>query len=249
MYWRILIEQRVPILLCVALTAFAAGILTLLKSPSYTSTVDIVVGKGESFFAPAEAGAVQPFTATMRDLLHSEIVAARVAARLDAGISPQEVLTSYSVSTNPSTALMHVTVTAASRSRAVRIAALLGEVFPNLVQERFQNGSRSVSPGSQPATVSAVVWNDGSFQSKQVPSPLLLNVVLGIFVGFILGVGIAIVRHRRVRDVVTEPQAQSASSSTGPLRDVVTEPQAQSAPSSTRTLRRVKRKGGNRPRR
>src|SRR5678815_605299 len=58
-YWRLLIEQRATILICVVLTAVSAGVLTLLQSPSYTSTVDIVVGKGQSFFAPAEAGAVQ----------------------------------------------------------------------------------------------------------------------------------------------------------------------------------------------
>jgi succinoglycan biosynthesis transport protein ExoP len=198
-YWQLLREHRAVILACTALAALAAGVASLLQSPSYTSNVDIVIGKEESFFAPTEANAIQPFTATMRDLLHSEIVAARVAARLGDGTTPPELLTSYSTSTNPATALLHVTVTADSRRRAIRIATLLGNVFPELVEERFRSESRRGSRGEE--AISAVVWNAGRFRAREVPPPLLVNVLLGVLVGLILGIGAAIVRHYRNRGI------------------------------------------------
>lgn len=201
-YWQFFGEQKILILACTVLAALSAGVGSLLQSPSYTSSVDIVVGKGASFFSPAEAGAVQPFTATMRDLLHSETVAANVAARLRDGTTPQELLRHYSISTNPTTALLHVTVTSGSSTRAIRIAALLGEIFPALVERRFRSESGATSRESKSTTVSAVVWNAGSFRSEERPSPLLTNILLGMLVGFILGVAIAIFRRRRKRSTV-----------------------------------------------
>ena len=106
------IRRRKWIVLGVMAAALAAAALvSALQKPTYRATTKIVVGQGNSLFQPGEANAVQPFTATMGDLVKSNVVAGNVIRNLELrGETPDSLLERLSVSINPETAVVKVSV-------------------------------------------------------------------------------------------------------------------------------------------
>lgn len=188
----------------VVAAAAAAAVSLVLVEPTYRAETKIVVGQGNSLFEPGAANAVQPFTATMSDLVQSNLVAAQVIETLGLEESPESLLDEVSVSINPQTAVLAVGVTDPDPERAQRIAAEIGRVFSELVRERFGDQPVTTAPGETPqAPLTATVWDPAHVDPDQVSPRPVRDIGLAVVLGLVLGLLAAFLREnldRRLRD-------------------------------------------------
>jgi receptor protein-tyrosine kinase len=202
-YLGVLQRRRWIILSVTVLCAATAAFLSLaVITPLYRAETKIVVGQGNSLFEPGAANAVQPFTATMSDLVQSNVVASRVVDSLELAETPESLLESVSVSINPQTAVLEVDVTDAQPAKARAIADEIGRVFSALVAERFGDGPVSTTGESVPP-LTATVWDPAHVDPEQVSPRPVRDIGLAIALGLILGVMAAFLRDnldRRLRD-------------------------------------------------
>lgn len=199
-----IVRRRKWIIFAVLVASVAAAATLSFRAQSmYRATTKIVVGQGNSLFQPDKANAVQPFTATMSDLLESNIVAARVISDLGLAQTPQEFLEDVSVSINPETAVLRVDVTASDPELAQDIAAHIGVIFSDLVRERFgATAPTAVRQDAQPP-LTATVWDPAHVDADPVSPKPLRNIALAGVLGLILGLLGAFLRDhfdRSLRD-------------------------------------------------
>ena len=191
----------------VVLGVGAAAAATFAQSAVYAADLKLVVGQGGGL-PQAEFGRdVQTFTATMADLVQSQIVARRVLSRVGGGEQPDELLRRVSVSINPETAVVDVTVRDHSKARAAQLATALGNAFSALVRERF----RSVpQPNPASAPISVTVFDPAHARPDPVSPKPLRNLVLAAGLGLVLGVTAAFVRDRLDRRLRTRQGVERA---------------------------------------
>lgn len=198
----------------VVAAAAAAAVSLVLVEPTYRAETKIVVGQGNSLFEPGAANAVQPFTATMSDLVQSNLVATRVIERLGLDESPESLLDEVSVSINPQTAVLEVGVTDRRPSQARAIAAEIGDVFSELVRERFGDQPVTTVPGETPqAPLTATVWDPAHVNPEQVSPRPVRDIGLAVVLGLVLGLLAAFLREnldRRLRDRASVEEALGA---------------------------------------
>ena len=198
------VRRRKWIVLAVLAAAIgAAALFSELQKPVYRAETKIVVGQGNSLFQPTVANAVQPFTATMSDLVESNVVATRVIARLGLHRSPEKLLSKVHVSTNPLTAVLKVSVDDSSRARAQHIARALGNVFSRLVHERFGHRQVTTTTGQVvEAPLTATVWDSAHVDRQKVAPKPVRNVAIAAALGLVLALLSAFLREhfdRRLR--------------------------------------------------
>jgi len=93
----------------VGTTALALGIaaaIAFTQKSIYAAQSKIVIGQGSSLFQVQNGNSIQPFTATMADLLQSSNVAELVIRDLHLDYSTTHLLSEVSVTTNPQTAVL-----------------------------------------------------------------------------------------------------------------------------------------------
>lgn len=136
-----------------AVTVVAAGAayaVSSIQEPVYRAQTKIVVGQGGGVFPPSVSYAIQPLTATMGNLVTSNVVARDVIRRLGlADETPESLLKQISVVVNPTTAVIAIDVDARSKGRATDIAREVGLVFSGLVRKRF--GTDATAPAGEGA--------------------------------------------------------------------------------------------------
>jgi capsular exopolysaccharide synthesis family protein len=198
------IRRRGGIVLIVLASAVGAAVLfSSLQKSVYRAETTIVIGQGNSLFQPTFANAVQPFTATMGDLVKTNIVATRVIQRLGLRRSPEKLLSKVHVSTNPQTANLKISVDDHDPGLARRIAQALGNVFHDLVAKRFGKPQVTTPAGqvvSGPLT--ATVWGAAHIDKGKVAPRPVRNVAIAAALGLVLALLAAFLREhfdRRLR--------------------------------------------------
>ncbi|MHB8470934.1 MAG: tyrosine-protein kinase domain-containing protein [Gaiellaceae bacterium] len=191
-----------------ACVGLAVG-LSLVQAKKYEATTKIVVGQGNGLIPSAYSNAVQPYTATMADLVTSNIVAATVVRELHLPETPQALLNQVSVAINPSTAVMTVNVIDHSASRAVLIAQHVASVFAKLVQERFGSKPTALGGGTVQLPLTATVFDPAHASASPVSPKPTQNAIVAFAIGLVLGLLAAFVREHfdralRTREAVEE---------------------------------------------
>src|SRR5205085_398837 len=191
------VRRRKWIVLAVTVVAIGvAAALSELESPVYRAETKIVVGQGDSLFPPQQIGtAVQPTTATLGNLVQSNVLARNVISNLGLRESPESLLKKISVSINPQTAVLDVSVDDHSRTRARRIAQEVGSVFSQLVKADF--GKATPQGPGQPAQpgLTAKVFDPAHTLPGQVAPRPVRNVIIAAVLGLILGLFAAFLRE------------------------------------------------------
>jgi receptor protein-tyrosine kinase len=189
--------------------------VSLLMTPQYDAQTQLFVSTDDasSTSAAFQGGQLsQARVSSYAELLRGEALAARVSTALKLGMAPGDLADEITVTTVPQTVLLNVTVTDSSPQRAQQIANQIGIEFPKLV------GGLEASPkGASPVRVAVVRGPD----LPTVPSSprTVLNVVLGAFVGLLLGAVAALTRARMDRSV---KKIEDAAALTGaPVMGVV----------------------------
>lgn len=205
------IRRRKWIVLGVAAVCVAAAVaLSLVQKPVYRAETKIVIGQGGGLVQPGFANSIQPYTATMSDLISSDIVAKNVVDSLHLTISPHDLLSKISTAINPQTAVVNVFVDDHDRTMAVRIDQQVAIVFAQLVQDRFGRASTTGTGPNATQPLTANVFDPAHLLPGRVSPRPVRNVVIALVLGLILGLVAAFLREHFDRGLRTREQVEQA---------------------------------------
>jgi polysaccharide biosynthesis transport protein len=206
------LRRRKWIVLGVVATAIAvAAVISELQKPVYRAQTKIVIGQGKTLLAPGVANAFQQYSATMADLLESNVVARNVIDELNLHMSDETLLNKVSVSINPQTAVLKVSVRDHSRRRAQEILSQMGLVFQQLVTDKF--GRQPIDtgvPGQRPQPLSAFVWDPAHEDPAKVAPKPKRNILIAGVLGVVLGLLAAFLRDHFDRKLRTREEVEQS---------------------------------------
>ena len=192
-----------------AVAVGAAALFSVTERATYRSESKILIGQGGSLPTAATAGQItQTYTATMADLLRSNDLAGRVIARLGLDKTEEELLKEVSVSINPETSVIKVSVDDHSAADAKAINSEIGTVFSQLVKERL--GRTAPAEGGAPAIspVTATIWDPAHILPDKVAPQPVRNVIIAGILGLILGLVTAFLRDHFDRGLRTREMVE-----------------------------------------
>lgn len=192
-----------------AVAVGAAALFSVTERATYRSESKILIGQGGSLPTAATAGQItQTYTATMADLLRSNDLAGRVIARLGLDKTEEDLLNEVSVSINPETSVIKVSVDDHSAADARSINSEIGTVFSQLVKERL--GRTAPAEGGAPAIspVTATIWDPAHILPDKVAPQPVRNVIIAGILGLILGLVTAFLRDHFDRGLRTREMVE-----------------------------------------
>ncbi|MGB2951830.1 MAG: polysaccharide biosynthesis tyrosine autokinase [Gaiellaceae bacterium] len=211
-YLDVIRRQRLVVVAIFGISIGAAAVFSAAQTPVYRAETKIVVGQGNSLFQPTFANAVQPFTATMSDLVTSNVVASRVIHQLGLNESPEQLLQKVSVSINPQTAVLGISVDDHSAQQARRIADALGVTFSQLVKQRFGNRPVKIGPSGSllDAPLTATIWDPAHVDPNKVAPKPKRNIAIAAALGLVLALLGAFLREHFDRRLRTREEVEDA---------------------------------------
>jgi capsular exopolysaccharide synthesis family protein len=210
-YLDVIRRRKWLVLAVTAVAVAAAAALSLLSKPVYRAETKIVIGQGGGLVQPGFANSIQPYTATMSDLITSDIVASNVIKSLGLKQTPHELLAKISTSINPQTAVLNVYVDDHDRSQAVRIDQQVAVVFSQLVADRFGHTAAPTTPGTAPTPpLTANVFDPAHALPGRVSPKPVQNVIIALVLGLVLGLISAFLREHFDRALRTRDDVERA---------------------------------------
>jgi capsular exopolysaccharide synthesis family protein len=206
-YLDVIRRRKWVVISITAVCVAAALVLSLTQKPVYRAATKIVIGQGGGLVQPGFANSIQPYTATMSDLISSDIVAKNVIDSLQLEMTPHELLSKISTSINPQTAVVDVYVDDHDKTQAVRIDQQVATVFSRLVTDRFGRAS-AASGTTQP--LSANVFDPAHALPGRVSPRPARNIAVALVLGLILGLVAAFLREHFDRGLRTREDVESA---------------------------------------
>ncbi|CAN5758294.1 hypothetical protein BH23ACT11_BH23ACT11_28080 [soil metagenome] len=174
----------VVLLMAIVLTGAAVG-FSLGQTPKYEASIKILVGQEQSNGTPSQLGSdvqgLQQLTQTVADLVDTRPVAEAVIDRLGLQANPSGFLENLTVEPVANTQTIEVSYMHPDPEQAQRIANTVGDVFSQQVSE--------VSPSAN--AITATVWERAAAPEQPVEPNPLRNGLLALFLGLMLGVGLA----------------------------------------------------------
>lgn len=180
---------RVIALVTLVVTGLAA-LITILSPKVYASTTEFFVSTTGSDASQLQQGSTftQQRVKTYSQLLETPKALDPVIDRLGLKTTADDLAKRISATVPLDTVLIDVEVTGPSAASANEIAGALGETFPSVVEQIEQ-----VKPG-QAAPVKVTVVKDAASEPAPVSPKPARNIVLGLVLGSLAGVGLALLR-------------------------------------------------------
>ncbi len=160
------------------------------QTPIYASHITFYVGSPalSSQNANSTNQFAQDRAASYASLLSSDRLAQSVIDASGLSIKPHQLAKKISASAQLNTVLIDATVRDPSQARATRIAGYVGQAFPKLVNELDDTGQGG-------STVKLSVVSGPTNSGAPVSPRMRLNILLGVGVGFVLGLAVAVLRE------------------------------------------------------
>ncbi|MDQ1246398.1 MAG: tyrosine-protein kinase, partial [Actinomycetota bacterium] len=197
---KVLRTRWVTVLITTVVTVLLAGLYTAMKTPLYQASTRLFVSTsaGQSASDLYQGNRLsQDRVLSYTELLMGETLAQRTIEKLDLDASASELKANVTAEAKPDTVLIDVDVLDDSPVRARDIANALSDEFVIMVREL-----EAPDPGARPDARVIVEQRARIPASPSVPNPQR-NLLGGLLVGLLLGVGIAIVRDKLDRSVKT----------------------------------------------
>lgn len=177
------IRRRLWVIALTAVVCAGATVgISLAMTPQYEGTIKLLVGQeGRITEDPAQAAGMQQLTQTVAEMVNTRTVAAAVIRELGLNTAPEDFLENLSVEQVPNTQVIQVSYRDPDPQRAQLVANTIGDVFSKQVSE--------VSPNAN--AITATVWEQAVKPDEPVIPDLLLNGILALVLGLMLGTGIA----------------------------------------------------------
>ena len=190
-YWRTIRQRWVVVVLCLGVVTGAAAFLTWTTTPLYASSAQVFVSTTPSDTADAYQGglfATQRVT-SYADLVETRKLAETVADNLGDDADPKELRASVSAEVVPETVSLKITANDPDEFRARDIAQAYAVALSDLV------ASLETPRGQRNALITASIVDDAEVSDSPVSPQPLRNLGLGIVLGLLLGIGMAVLRE------------------------------------------------------
>lgn len=192
-YIRIVRKRWMTILLTTLIVVGLSALYTATATKQYAAKTQFFVsvsGADDSSALQQGGTFVQQRVKSYAELFKTQKVLAPVAEELGGGTTAGDLGGKITVTTPPDTVMLEAAVTDADPERAQEIAAAIGETFPAVVDEleRPSDSSRR-----SPVKVSLVAPAETS-STPVSPNPVR-NIALGVVLGLLVGLGLALLRH------------------------------------------------------
>jgi receptor protein-tyrosine kinase len=200
----------------VTIVAVGAALLYVKQAtPVYSASSKVVVGQGQTLFAPGLSVDYVAVTSTISSLLQSNVVADDAIKYLGLHISPNTLLGNLGVSAQPDGAVIDVVYDDTNKARAVRVLSTIGNVFTQLVDTtlagkapRAGAGAGAGAQSSQPLT--AAVFDPAHGDPGQVSPRTSRSLVIALVLGLVAGILLAFLRDALSSSIKTEAEAEDA---------------------------------------
>ncbi|MEH6820660.1 MAG: polysaccharide biosynthesis tyrosine autokinase [Dietzia psychralcaliphila] len=181
--------------------------LSLLTTPTYQARVQfyVTVAGGENAAAAAYQGSLgaQQRVQSYAALIESTDIAREVIAASEVDLTANEVADKTTATADARTVLLNVAVTDSDPQRALDVAQGFGEVLPEAI-------SRLETPdGGGPALAKLTVVNPPALPESPVAPKTEQNVAVGLALGLLAGIGIALLINTLDRRVKSKEQLES----------------------------------------
>lgn len=170
-------------MLVALLFAAAAAGVSLTQTPQYKATTTILVTQSSSQNSTSlgsDVAGIQSLVQTVVEAVSSRPIAASVIDDLGLRMEPETMLGNTSVEAVPDTQFIEVAYTDTDPARAREVANSIGRVSSNQVSQ--------VSAG----VITAEVWEEAVQPGSPASPTPILNGLLALGLGLMLGVGLAI---------------------------------------------------------
>lgn len=192
-YATILMKNWVLIIVASVLGIAAGAGLSLLATPEYQSRTQLYVSvrSGPATTSELVQGASysSQIVNSYVDVVTSGAVLEPVVDKLGLEMTAGELATYITAVSPLDTALINITASSPSPEQAAEIANEVGESFKNVVQNELEPDAET---GSSPINLTTI--QNANIPTSAVSPNIPMNIVLGLLVGFTLGVGFAVLR-------------------------------------------------------
>jgi non-specific protein-tyrosine kinase len=192
-YLRLLRRHWLLIAVSVGLAGGVALAITMRQTPQYRASITMFVSAADrttnSSTAYQASLLSQERVKSYANLLKSERIARKLSSTLNGGLSAASLQAKISAEAIPETVLLRATVQDESPARAKTVADALGVEFVALVQELER------PPGDVRPLVKVTVVDNAQVPTSPVSPQPMLNLMLGLLVGFGVGVGGSLLRE------------------------------------------------------
>lgn len=192
-----LLRSRWLVILLLAVVGLLGAYATTPQSTKYTATSTLYIGSrvistqgGDSDLSGDKAIALERLSRTFAIMIETPTIAAQALARTDVDRSVDEVADSTTALSQFGTQLLDVSVTDADPAVATALANGLADSFVEAVQD-YEPESPSQAEGALP-TLPAYVFQRASLPTDPNPTNLLFNLVVGLLIGTLSGVGLVL---------------------------------------------------------
>lgn len=195
----------VVITMCTLAMIALAALLTWSATPQYASSSRLFVStSGASDDAQANQGSQFSLqrVKSYADLLTGQQIARRVVDDLKLDESPKDLAEQISATSKLDTVILTVTVTDPSPERAKMLVDAVSDQFVSYVAEL------ETPPGKDEATIKATVVDPGTEPTSPVSPRPQRNLALGLILGLLIGVGLALLRETLDTSVKTIQQLE-----------------------------------------
>jgi len=198
-YLPILRRQAWLVIVPAAMAVAVAWYATSREEPVYRASSKIVVGQTGQTFQAQLGSDVDRFTATMTNLLKSNIVAQTVISDLGLDTTPEALLGSIDVVVRPNSSVLEVSYDSTDRTRLVPVLDRIGAVFTDLVKTRLGGETATPAPtgeqGQDVLPVSATIFDPAHVQPGQISPQPKRNLAIAMALGLALGLVFAFARE------------------------------------------------------
>lgn len=193
-YVRILRARWIVIVLTTVVAAAASLVFSLVSTPVYEACTRLYVSTGSSSSSVTEVYqgnlASQQRVASYTQLLGGESVAQRTIDSLGLSMSPSALASKVRTTSSPDTVLIDTCVSDANATTARDLANGIGTTFVGFVEDL------ETPPGGGAALAKVSVVEPAQVPAAPVSPKTTRNLALGIAVGLLLGIALAVIRDR-----------------------------------------------------
>jgi polysaccharide biosynthesis transport protein len=197
--WRIVV-------LCLLLALAAAGVATYLTPREYSSDVTLYValqGRADSSDAAYQASQIAKDRVTSyAPLITDERVTQPVVDQLQLGMTPAQLASHITVTSQPDTVVLSAAVTDTSPDRSAAIANAVAQQFVDLVGQLEQpfGPTPAAAPGQpapEPTKIGVTIIRPAVANPVPVSPNVPINLAVGAALGLLVGIAAAFVSNAR----------------------------------------------------
>ncbi|WP_188064797.1 polysaccharide biosynthesis tyrosine autokinase [Dietzia sp. ANT_WB102] len=182
--------------------------MSLLTTPTYQAKLQfyVTVAGGDSAAAAYQGSlGAQQRVQSYAALVKSTDIAQKVADASDVDLSATEVAGRVTATADAKTVLLNVVVSDADPQRALKMAEAFGDVLPEAIQ------GLETPDGGGPALAKLSVVNPPALPTVPVAPKTEQNIAIGLALGLLAGIGIALLANALDRRVKSTEQLEAIS--------------------------------------